>query len=211
MKTFKNILRFPQLRLLSYWLFIPICNILYTIFHLIPESLRQYAFYLRLPLIAAFLLFPILPIVLYSRLRNVFVMNKWQQVFLSIVSVLLAGRSIIVVINSILENAPTRFNIPIFFTLSFPWDYVCSAILAIPMILVIISQTSREKNLGIWSEADVATKQRYGKELVSHKELLLGIFAGFLSALIIFIADKVFLSVLDIFKKPISAIFIFFI
>lgn len=206
MKTFKKILRF-----LPYWFFIPICNVLYSTFHWFPESLRQYIFYLRLPLLAVLLLFLLLPKILRSLLRNIFVMNKWQQVFLSIVSVLLAGRSIIVVINSILENAPNRFNIPVVPILAFPWDYVCSIVLAIPMIWEIISQTSREKNLSIWSKADLTTKERYEKELVSREGLFIGIFIGFLSAFIIFIADKMFLSILEIFKIPISAIIIFII
>jgi hypothetical protein len=206
METFKKTLRF-----LPYWFFVPICNILYSVYHWVPESLRQYIFYLRLPLIAVFLLFLLLPITLLFLLRNVFVMSKWQQVFLSVVSVLLAGRSIIVVINSILENAPTRFNIPVISTLGFPWDYICSIALAIPMILAIISQTSREKNSSLWSEADLTTKKRYRKELVSNKELLLGIFAGIVSTLVIFVIDKILLSILDILKRPISAIIVFII
>jgi hypothetical protein len=192
------------LKLSPYFFFIPICNLLYKAFVWIPEYLREYAFYLRVPIISAILIFLLFPLILNTLLRNVLIMSKWQQVSLGIIAILLAGRSIVVVANAILENAPTRFGIAVVPTFIYPSDYVCSAILGLPLIWCIISQTYSQKNLKIWSEA----KTIYKEQLVNDWELLWGFLLGFFSAWGLFFIDKLFLTVLEAFKILISALFL---
>jgi hypothetical protein len=204
MQTSKKPTNINIFRLLPYWFFILICNLLYKAFVWIPEHLRENIFYLRVPIISAILIFALFPLVLNKLLRNVLIMNKWQQIYLGIVAICLTGRSIIVVANAILENAPTRFGIPVVPTFIFPWDYVCSVILGLPLIWGIISQTHSQKKLKMWSEA----KTIYKKQLINNRELRQGCLLGFLSAWGLFVIDKLFLTVLEAFKIPISALFL---
>jgi hypothetical protein len=201
-------------KFLPYWLFIPICYFLYKIFFWIPEYLREYAFYLRVPIISAILIFLLFPLILTKGLRNVLIMSKWQQVSLGIIAILLTGRSIVVVANAILENAPTRFGTAVVPTFVFPWDYVCSVILGLPLIWGIISQTHSEEKVEKWKalqdvrEAEKVEEIRksYEKQLVDGKNLRQGCLFGFLSTLVLFVFDKLFLTVLEAFKIPISAL-----
>jgi hypothetical protein len=204
MQTSKKPTNINIFRLLPYWFFILICNLLYKAFVWIPEHLRENIFYLRVPIISAILIFVLFPLVLNKLLRNVLIMSKWQQIYLGIVAICLTGRSIVVVANAILENAPTRFGIPVIPTFIFPWDYVCSVILGLPLIWGIISQTHSQKKLKIWSEA----KTIYKKQLINDGELRRGCLLGFLSAWGLFVIDKLFLTVLEAFKIPISALFL---
>jgi hypothetical protein len=202
-------------KLLPYFLFIPFCIFLYKMFFSVPEYLREYAFYLRVPIISVILIFLLFPFVLNKLLRNILIVSKWEQVFLGIIAVLLAGRSIVIVANAILENAPTRFGVEVVPTLIFPYDYVCSVILGLPLIWGIITQTHREKNLKIWSEIkrdDIQIKsefkKRCEKQLVNDRELFWGCLLGFLFAWGIFAIDKLFLISLEAFKISISALFL---
>jgi hypothetical protein len=207
---------------LPYWLFIPICYFLSKVIFWFPESVRQYAFYLRVPILAAILIFVLLPAILQVLLRNVFIMCKWYQVSLGIVATLLASRSIIVVANSIAENAPARFGIAVAPTFVFPWDCVASIVLGMPLIIGIITNTHREERLQEWPVATNKSnlknerkfdttefKTKYKEQLVKKSDLLLGCLVGFLAAFGLFAIDKLFLSLLEILKKPISDIFLF--
>jgi hypothetical protein len=137
----------------AWFLFVPLCNVLYKIFFWIPEIWRDYIFYLRVPLIAVLFLlsFPYIALKpLQAFLRNIFVMSKWYQVSMGIFSALLVGRSVVIVVNAILENAPTRFDSPVVATMIFPWDYVVSIGLGLPIIFEIIRQTIIEEKW--WNE-----------------------------------------------------------
>jgi hypothetical protein len=208
MQTFNKPEKIKILKLLPYFLFVPICIFLYKVVFWIPEHLREYIFYLRIPILATILISILLPLILKNSLKNVLIMSKWQQVSLAIIAVFLAGRSIVIVTNAILENAPTRFGIAAFPTFVFPLDHILSVILGLPLILGIISQTHYEKNLKKWSEIDSAIRTRYEKQLVDSKELMLGCLLGTLSIGGISVIDKLFLSALEIFVRSISNVFL---
>ena len=209
MQILKKLANLKFLKLLPYFLFVPICNLLYKIIFWFPDYLRECVFYLRVPIISAILIFLLFPIIiLNSLLRNVLIMTKWEQVSLGIISILLTGRSIVVVANAILENAPTRFGIAVPPTFIFPWDYGCPIILGLPLILGIIWQTYHENKFEKWAEIDSKIKSRYEQQLVKRDDLLLGCLVGFFGDGVIFVIDKLLLLVLEYFKSPISALFL---
>jgi hypothetical protein len=186
--------------------FVPLCNFLYRAFFSIPEIWREYIFYLRVPLLAVFLLlaFPIISIhFIPFILRNIFVMSKWKQVSLGIFSALLAGRAVIIVINAILENAPIRFGSHIVFTMIFPWDYIFSIGLGSSVVWGIISQTNNERH---WWDDKLKEKIKYDQEIVSKNDLYLGIVVGLIAGIIIFVVDKLFLLLLETCNQTISMI-----
>jgi hypothetical protein len=243
----KNVLGF-----VAWCLFIPLCNVLYQVFFLIPETWRNYIFYLRVPLIAVLFLlsFPYIALnPLQAFLRNIFVMSKWYQVSMGIFSALLVGRSVVIVVNAILENAPTRFGSSVIPTMIFPWDYVVSVGLGLPIIIEIIRQTiieekwwneppkDKAKKNSSASEKDIKTdslaklalhcnpkispqgdgeftlarlKKDYEDEIVSKGQLRKGTVIGFLAGLAVFILDKIFLSILENFKQPVSTVMLTF-
>jgi hypothetical protein len=206
MQTSKESTNMKVFKLLPYFLFIPICNLLYKAFVWIPDHLREYGFYLRVPIISAILIFLLFPLILNTLLRNVLIMSKWQQVSLGIIAILLAGRSIVVVANAILENSPNRFGVVVVPTLSFHWGYVCSVILGLPLILSIILQTRREEKE--WLDVKPEVRKRYKQQLVNCQELLQGCLLSLFYAGGIFFIDKFLLSALEIFKSPISQIYL---
>jgi hypothetical protein len=179
-------------------LFVPLCNFLYKVFDGIPEVLRAYTFYLRVPLIGIVLIltFALISIrALPFLLRNLFVMSKWYQVSMAVFSTLLVSRSVVVVINAILENAPTRLGTQTVPTIDFPLDYIFSVFLSLPMIWGVISETDRERTEKVNAN---------DREIISRVALFRGVVIGFVSSLVAFIVDKVFLSFLEIFNRQIS-------
>jgi hypothetical protein len=209
MKTSPKVIK--PIGILAWFFFIPLCNVLYQIFFWTPQVWRNYIFYIRVPLIATIFLlfFPYIALnPLKAFLRNIFVMSKWYQVSMGIFSALVVGRSVVIVINAILENAPARFGSQIVPTMIFPWDYVVSLCLGLPIIYGIITQTSSEEKW--WNESleskkvNLALKEKYNDEIVSQGQLFKGVVAGILTGIILFILDRTFLLLLETFKQPIS-------
>jgi hypothetical protein len=193
------------LQFIAWSTLIPAFITLNYLFNLISPDLRHYLFYLRVPLVAGLLicLFPLIATkVISALLRNIFVMSNKFQVALGIVAALLAGRSILIPINAIVENAHARFPVSAISNSQFPWDYGWSIVLGLPIILTIISETRIERQW--WSQIAKEHKRKYAAEIIEEKDLRLGIAIGIFSGLAMFIADKCLLLLLETFRPAIS-------
>lgn len=113
----------------------------------IPNFVWQYLFYLRVPLLLGVGLVA-LPFLangwLRAMLRNLFVLRgRWQLAFV-IISALMTSTAIVLVASVILSNAPARFGVPLWITLSEPWQYGLAIGLALP-VCVTATVLSKEK------------------------------------------------------------------
>lgn len=106
-----------------------------------PDAVWRYGFYLRVPLLMGLLLMglPVLALTwLRAMLRNLFVLRgPWQMAFV-IVSAIMAGTSVLMVANIILRNAPARFGVPEWITLSEFWQYALAIVLGLPVCITAI-------------------------------------------------------------------------
>ncbi len=176
---------------------------------LISLDWRLYAIYLRVPLVGTLflLLFPFIAIkvkIVAPLFRNLFVMSKWYQVSMGIFAALVAGRAIVVVTKSILENAPDRFGVSQIFAISFSWDYLLATILGLPIILGIILETRIERKW--WLEIDKQYQQKYDQEIVEDKDLFLGTAIGILLGICLFILEGTILQSLSILSPTLTNI-----
>jgi hypothetical protein len=176
------------------------------------NDLRHYIFYLRAPLISGVLLmlFPFIAIKrIPSLFRNLFVMSQGYQVAMGVFAALVAGRAIIVAISAILENAPARFSIKSIGTILFPYDYLGLAILGLPIICGIISETKIEHKW--WAEQSISQEYRgkYSKEIIEDRELYTNVAIGLsMSAVMLGLEGAIF-QLLKFISPLITAIFIF--
>ena len=186
-------------------LFVIICNIAYYFFGLIDKNYLSYIFYLRIPLIAWLLMwiFPCIAIKpLANLLRNIFVMSKNYQVVIGVFSALLAGRAIVIVLNAILENAPTRFGAKELFIFLFPWDYALSIFIGFPIIWGIFQETTKERQW--WSQINWEDKKKYAEEIIESKKLVSAVIEGVFFGLIFFVIDKCLFLLLKSYNISIS-------
>ncbi len=144
MTTYQRILA------ITLWLLTIALGLWVTNYH---EILR-YIFFLRVPIFAGILLV-ILPVVaiytpLKTFLKNLFVLRSNRQLILVIVGTSLAGLSIVIVGNFILQNAHSRFHvsqldwISKLNSISELLRYVIVCLLASPIIIALIWQSKEE-------------------------------------------------------------------
>lgn len=102
------------------------------------DSFWQYIFFLRVPILMGLLLIT-LPLIatrlLRAMLRNLFVLRGRRQLAFVIISTVMTGISVVFVANIILYNAPARFAIPAWFTITDFWQYVLGIILSLPVCI----------------------------------------------------------------------------
>ena len=158
---------------------------------------------LLLPLIAKKLL--------QTFLRNIFVMSNEYQVAVGTCAAFLAGRSIIIVLNAILENAHTRFGVAELFSIPFLWDYGCSILLGLPIVLLIRSETRIEREWWQHQIEDKKYRNKYSSEIVEEKDLQAGLTYGVIVSLLIFVIDKCSLLFLNRFNISISSLVLSFL
>ena len=179
-----------------------------------PNDLHHYIFYLRAPLISGglLILFPLIArkTKMSALLRNLFVMSQGYQVAMGVFAALVAGRAIIVAISAILENAPSRFSIKSIGTILFPYDYVGLAILGLPIIHGIISETQIERRWWTQEGIDKKHRRRYSKEIVEDRELYMNVFIGLSMSIAMLILEESIFQLLKFSSPVITIIFNFF-
>lgn len=117
---------------------------------ILPREFWQYIFFMRVPIIASLSLIT-LPIVattlLRSMLKNVYVLRgKWQLTFV-IIGANIAGIATILIANTILINAPDRFNLTHKFVIEDWIQYVLAIVLALPTCITATRLSIEEREL----------------------------------------------------------------
>jgi hypothetical protein len=129
-------------------------------------------------------------------------MSKEYQVVMGVFSALLAGRAIVIVLNAILENAPTRFGAKELFTFLFPWDYALSFFIGFPIILSIFRETTKEREW--WQPIAWENRNKYIKEIIEKEKLIHAVIGGIFLGWVLFFIDKCLLLVLEHYNLSIS-------
>nr|RNJ66196.1 MAG: patatin-like phospholipase family protein [Leptolyngbya sp. IPPAS B-1204] len=149
----------------------------------IPDAVWRYVFYLRVPLLMGILLMglPVLALTwLRAMLRNLFVLRgPWQMAFV-IISAVMAGTSVMMVANIILRNAPARFEVPSWITLSEFWQYALAILLSLPVCItaIVLSKERMDISADTSIEHEKPRRQSRMMGMVTGLAISLGLLFG---------------------------------